>query len=627
MTSFFTAQHFAIDLTGAASNTATISAVTTSRAHVVRNSWQNPAGSDSRSDWVRVALTSTTLATASRDGTTGNIIAYGSVLEWDASAIQSIQTGTISIGTSATSNTATISSVTKNNAVAIFLGCEAPAGGSTTHQYYDARVALTNGTTVTATVASALSTTVRTVGFVVVEWVSGVLQQAVQHLSLSTTTTSSAHTVTAVTIANSILFHNGNTGTDENGNKTKLSLTTTTNVQADKAVSVTTPVEAALVEFVSGKITAQHNLSQQHAQNDQTKDGTITSVDRTRAFINFAGYWTNGDEPDEARIGLAFTSDTNVRSYRGGASTSASTDTSNVGYQVIEAQNLTGDVTATPTGVSGTGAVGTPTITGTANVPVTGVSGTGAAGTPTVNLLLVVSVTGVAGTGAVGNPTITGDANVPVTGVAGTGAVGNPTITGTANVPITGVSGAGAAGEVTVTTDSAEDTTALPQGVSGAGAAGTPTITGDANVPVTGVAGAGAAGDVTVQIAQDVTVLVTGVQGVGAAGEVTIDISDGEQPVARPQELAGGTFPFFYDRKREEERAKQVREREEYYKRLQQERREALEKAVRQVFSPPSPVAESVEEEIVLPPLSEAFAKIKARPQYELELLLLTQII
>lgn len=353
MAYFFTAQHYAIDLTGAASNTAAISSVSTSLTCLSRPSWSNTGTSDNRSDWCRTALTSGTVVTASRDGTTGNIIVYGSAITFDAAVIQSIQRGTISIGTSTTSNTATISSVTKNNSIIIFDGCAAPAGGSAAHQYYNATVELTNGTTVTARVNSALSTTQRTVGYTVVEFVSGALAQAVQHLSLSTTTTSSDHTVTAVTLANAILFHNGQRAGAENIGQVKLSMTSTTNVRATKDTSGTTPVEACLVEFVSGKVSVQHNLSNAHAQNDQTKDGAITTVDRTKAFVNFAGYQTLGDEPDEARIGVAFLDDDTVRSYRGGASTSASTDTSNIGYQVVSALDSAGGTT-TPQAVNAT---------------------------------------------------------------------------------------------------------------------------------------------------------------------------------------------------------------------------------------------------------------------------------
>lgn len=404
MAAFLRAQHYAIDLTGATSNTATISAVTLAQCFVTRPTWQNPGSSDNRDDWIRHALTSTTVATMSRAGTTGNVIAYGSTIEIDSAYVVSRQSGTITIGISATSNTATISAVTKNNSIIIFHGCEATAGGSTSHQYYDARVVLTNGTTVTATVASALSTTIRTIGYTVIELASGALAQAVQHLSLSTTGTSSNHAVTTVVTADTVVFANGHTGTDENGNKVKLSLNSTTNIIADKAVSATTAAEACVWHLPAGLIVAQHNLSNAHAQADQTKDGTITTVDRTRAFVNPGGYWTNGDEPDEARIGGAFTSDTNVRTYRGGASTSASTDTSNFGYQVIEGANLTTD-----TGVGSAAGVATAAGVMTADANMAGSStGTGAAaGVFNADATMA----GSSAAAATSNATLTADAN------------------------------------------------------------------------------------------------------------------------------------------------------------------------------------------------------------------------
>lgn len=165
-----------------------------------------------------------------------------------------------------------------------------------------------------------------------------------------------------------------------------------------------------------------------------------------------------------------------------------------------------GDVSVTPTGVAGTGAVGTPTIQIDVEVTPTGVAGTGAAGDVTVNLNTPVDVTGVAGTGAAGDVTVTGDANVTPTGVEGTGQVGSPTITTDVSVTPTGVEATGQAGDVTVSLS--VDVTCNPTGVEGTGQVGDPTVTCDVSVTPTGVEATGQVGTVTVFLSTLYTVAI-----------------------------------------------------------------------------------------------------------------------
>ena len=90
----------------------------------------------------------------------------------------------------------------------------------------------------------------------------------------------------------------------------------------------------------------------------------------------------------------------------------------------VNAEINTIAISVNPTGVAGTGAIGTITLDAT--ITETGVAGTGAIGT--VSFLLSITETGVAGTGAIGGFGETDGANLQLSitesGVAGTGAIG-----------------------------------------------------------------------------------------------------------------------------------------------------------------------------------------------------------
>jgi hypothetical protein len=100
------------------------------------------------------------------------------------------------------------------------------------------------------------------------------------------------------------------------------------------------------------------------------------------------------------------------------------------------------NVIATPSGVAGTGAIGTSV--GELNLTETGVAGTGAIGSIAFGAL----ETGVAGTGAIG--TVSFFLSITETGVAGTGAIGGFGETDGANMQLSitesGVAGTGAIG-------------------------------------------------------------------------------------------------------------------------------------------------------------------------------------
>jgi hypothetical protein len=121
------------------------------------------------------------------------------------SLVKSVQAGTIAI-TGATSNTATVTAVNVANAVLIWLGNRLPvaSGG---YRQLNARLELTNPTTVTATVNTDPGPNTTTVSFVLVEFFSGVLR-SVQRGTITGATTA---TITAVNTKKSFLVPLGQT--------------------------------------------------------------------------------------------------------------------------------------------------------------------------------------------------------------------------------------------------------------------------------------------------------------------------------------------------------------------------------------------------------------------------------
>ena len=203
-----------------------------------------------------------------------------------------------------------------------------------------------------------------------------------------------------------------------------------------------------------------------------------------------------------------------------------------------------GDATATITGVSGSGQVGTLFPSGNASVSLPGASGAGSVGNVVASVSAATAITGVNGAGQVGNTTQTGAANVAVSTVAGTGQVGTVSASGIGapdgNVAITGIAGTGqvgtlaasgngavsitgiaATGSVGSVTPSVTVTTTIT-GAIGTGSVGTTTQTGAANATVSSAVGIGLVGTVSATgTSQDGNAVISGISGIGSVGIVS----------------------------------------------------------------------------------------------------------
>lgn len=144
-------QNFSVALTSVSSNTATISSVTTTQTVLTYGGYTDTNSSTGlQTNSPRVELTNATTITANKSSTAGSTSTfYGSVLEFSASLIKSMQRGTIVISGSAT-NTATVSSVSVTKTIIGYLGQEAASGTGGNVQEIIAYDIQTSGTIVTA---------------------------------------------------------------------------------------------------------------------------------------------------------------------------------------------------------------------------------------------------------------------------------------------------------------------------------------------------------------------------------------------------------------------------------------------------------------------------------------------
>jgi len=161
----------------------------------------------------------------------------GTLLEatYTPTPIQSLQSGMIDLA-SATSNTATITSVNTSSAALIFLGNRNNNNTTSANQWL-CRVALTNATTVTAT-RGASQAGAQECGFTVLEYLPQFIKSVqAGTISLTSVTTNTA-TITSVNTAKAYVAYLGvdtgdtNSPTTPDISMTRVSLQSATSVQA-----------------------------------------------------------------------------------------------------------------------------------------------------------------------------------------------------------------------------------------------------------------------------------------------------------------------------------------------------------------------------------------------------------
>ena len=324
---------------GQTSGTATITAIDTTRTSLIwgGSSTTRNATYDGQQDLCGCTLTNSTTVTATRSGTTNDLIVQVSVVQWKPGVTRSIQYGSIALGNGVTSNTATITSVTTANAACHFLGLTHGAA-SASHTVSFGDVTLTNATTVTSTRNTSSANTC-TVYFCVTEFAAGVLQSATQHITIATSAASSATTaITSSTVTRTLLLFGGfttTTTTAESRDLPRIDLTNATTVTINLGGAFTSSVKACVVEFKTADLKQSMQRGTIVLTSVASNTATITSVGTTKAFVSCLGHTsssTSNNVSEGTVVRSELTNATTVTATAGSAHASTKT----LSYEVME---------------------------------------------------------------------------------------------------------------------------------------------------------------------------------------------------------------------------------------------------------------------------------------------------
>lgn len=320
---------------GAVSGTATLSpSVTAANAIVFPGYFHVPdAGTNPATTYSRITLTNGTTLTADRNTSSANAVGFlATILDATSSLVVGVQYGTITIANGTSSNTATITAVgTLANSTVHILGQTTDNTTSNTSNH-QAELDLTNTTTVTATRNG--TTNAVTVSFCVVEWQGAVIQSIQKmHPTLNSSSLTDNETISAVTMANSIILFAGVTssGTTHSGCLEALQLTTTTNVQFKRESTAlgNHTVRYTVVEFVPGILTSMQRGTTQLTTTSTT--ATISSVTTSKALLNSTGLASAGTTFARIWSDIALTNSTTITIARDGT-----TNNNDMGWEVFE---------------------------------------------------------------------------------------------------------------------------------------------------------------------------------------------------------------------------------------------------------------------------------------------------
>lgn len=256
----------------------------------------------------------------------------------NSSIIQSIQHISITIGTSSSSNTATISSVTTSNTIVFYNGCtttDTGTGGDVLN--VDVYLSLSNATTVTATRAGNSNTV--TVLATIVEFVSGVLTSN-QSGTISYTGTSNTATIASVDTSKAVCFYLGSSansaGCDQYLNSATLTNATTVTARNGSGGGVAKVLSYQVVEFSSACLKSIQVLAISAGANSQVNT-TISAVNTGNTMVHYNGIETARTAWDNAFFDVLLSNSTTVQINNGGNITNVNSAT--IRCTVIEFNN------------------------------------------------------------------------------------------------------------------------------------------------------------------------------------------------------------------------------------------------------------------------------------------------
>lgn len=271
-----------------------------------------------------------------------------------------------------------------------------------------------------------------------------------------------------------------------------------------------------------------------HCQTESGSTGTALIVNATGASKSVTDYSVTG-----AGVVTLGESATGTYTWDGSGTVSSGNATATPspvsGAGAVASIAATGNGTGSPSAVSGAGGLGSYAAKGDANKTITAVSGTGALGSYGAGGGS--GPAAVSGAGGVASITATGNATATPSAVSGVGGLGGysadggaASVDGTANP--SAVTGAGGLGSYAASGGG----TGAPAAVSGTGGVATPSVTGGASATPTAVSGTG---NVQSSASGGATASIAPVSGAGGLGSYSADGTAQQDGTATPQPVAG----------------------------------------------------------------------------------------
>lgn len=313
------------------SATATITSVNTSYAHPIHGGdYNNDSGTPSGNiDTAGVQLTSATVVTATRasSSATFTVTTQCTIVEWQPWAIQSLQSGTVTL-TAATSNTATLSSVTTANAVPFYTGHTTTNAGANP-AVVEGYVQVTSATQLTGTRNT--GTANMTLYYTVLEFKSGVLNSAIQQFTATIPSGSASATpaITSVNTSYTMLSwcnwtaSSTSWASQEPGVRLSASNQLTVTRTANSATTCT--VAGSVVEFSPQFIKSVQRTTFLKLTGQSTANLTITAVNTNKAFLSYLGVTTNSANTADLIMATTYLTNSTTATVTAGASTTLST--------------------------------------------------------------------------------------------------------------------------------------------------------------------------------------------------------------------------------------------------------------------------------------------------------------
>ena len=323
---------FAIALNGVTSNTATIATVDTTRSVIMwGGSISSNAGGNMAQSLIRTVLTNSTTITATKGVSTSNNTVYGTVVEFDASVITSLEQSSATIASGATSGTATITTVSDTTKAVVFYHGHELGDAGTGINVPDAFCAidLTNSTTVTAVRNTGTANRSITVSFTVIEFDASFISSVEKRsVTLTSSNTSDTDTISSVTTTDSFLVWNGFTSSQNTGANSyyHIGLTNSTTVTLTRGGTspATRTIKYTVVQLQSGVLDSNESGVTSVASDTSNTTTLATTVDTSRSFLNYQGVMSPSSLQSQAFHGEVLTNSTTVTVNRNTAGTSTS---------------------------------------------------------------------------------------------------------------------------------------------------------------------------------------------------------------------------------------------------------------------------------------------------------------